>query len=105
MPRFLYCFGFETPRQAANNTPFGWDDEDSRAVWIVAPSEAAAFEWGMEVSERWVAYLFNDPAVAWKAGNFARWIEAVPQETFTAGDLEELPVIQHGEFPDFARWL
>jgi hypothetical protein len=104
MRPFLYRFGFETPQQASDNELLGWDHEDSQAIWIIAPSEEVALNWGRAVSERFCAHLFNVPSVSWKSGNFAHWIEAAPESKFTHEDLERIPVIQCGEFPDFAKW-
>ena len=103
MPRFLYCFGFETPLQARNNAQFGWDDEDSHRVWIIAPTEAAALEWGRHISERFVASLFGDPSISWAAGNFAHWIETDAQATRSPDDAETAPVVEY-VYPDFTSW-
>jgi len=74
MNRYLFIFGFETPRQSRNNALRGWDDEDSEAVFIGAPSKDAALDWGRQVAERFITEMFQDSSASW--GEFAHWIEA-----------------------------
>ena len=104
MPRYLYVFGFESPQQIRDNDRLGSDHEDSQAVWIVAPSEVAALEWGRELSERFVHHLSGDGSVSWKARGYAHWIEAEPQTRFGAEALAGLPEIRIGDVPDFTDW-
>jgi hypothetical protein len=98
MPKYLYCFGSETPGQARRNRSFSVDDEDSEAVYIEAADPEQALAWGEEVSERFIRLLFRDPQVSWREMDFARWI---------AHDAEPdgVPTVRVGEDPDYDRWL
>jgi hypothetical protein len=100
MTRFLYGFGYETPRQYRLNSQMGWDDEDSLAILIEADDEGAALNWGREVSEKFVKQLYQDDTVSWKGLGYASWIESSSREPSST-----LPLIRLGEFPDFAQWL
>lgn len=73
---YLYVFGFCTPTQWANNEKHGWDDEDSYAFFIDAPTQADALEWGRHLSERFVSGLFeravwDGPVPSWCESHFA----------------------------------
>ncbi|MDG3002303.1 hypothetical protein [Paludisphaera mucosa] len=99
MPEFIYCFGYETPRQARNNDRHGWDDENSHGLTIRAESEEGAMRWGREVAERFIQLLLRDESISWKALGFADWIEVA------GGESRDMPVVQDGEYPDYAPWL
>lgn len=108
MSKYLYSFGYETPRQWKANEEHGWDDESSASLWIEADDEASAMNWGAEVSEAAVRRLFelsdwggNIPS--WKAARFSRWIDD-PAE-FSSDDLAQLPVVRFGELPDDFTWF
>lgn len=104
MTRFLFIFGFETPAQARNNQAHGWDDEESEALGIFAPSAPEALEWGCEVAERFIQRLFRNDAVSWKAQRFAHWIEPEGSPRSVSVDWSTLPVVRCGEYPDFGPW-
>lgn len=99
MTTFLYCFGFESPRQSRDNAAHGWDDEDSQAVLINAEDEASALLWGTEISEQFVKLLFRDERISWRDQQFAHWIGAAAQQCV---DQQEVSI---GVFPDFTVWL
>ena len=98
MKRFLYIFGFQTPRQ--RNGPSARDDENSEMIWISAESDRAALEWGREISERFVNLLFDNPSVSWKDDAFAHWIEE--DKLKSSSDVQ---MVNSGEYPDFDQWL
>lgn len=99
MKKYLYVFGYETPQQTAANRQNGWDDEDSQAVFIVANSENEALSWGREISETFVAQLFQDQSVSWKDMNYAHEIEANPTARYSNDELANIQVIQVGQWP------
>jgi hypothetical protein len=101
--KFLYGFGFETPRQRAMNDARGWDDEDSGCVIIEAETADAAREWGRAVAEAFLKYLYDDPAVSWAAGRYADWIDADPASRWSPEQLADVPNVSVGEMPDLAR--
>ena len=94
---FVFCFGYETPRQAIANAERGWDDEDSEYVLIEAPNEAEALKWGCELAERFVQSLGG---ASWKAGNFAHWVELLSDCPWAS----ERAVIGVGQFPSPDYW-
>jgi|EndMetStandDraft_9_1072997.scaffolds.fasta_scaffold157045_1 hypothetical protein len=97
----LFCFGYESPSQFANNANQGWDDEDSAAVWIKDASDEAVLTWGRAIAESFVPFLFKraeKDAYSWANENFAYWIETDPNILAHAS---ELPVVTVGEMPDF----
>ena len=59
MPKFLYIFGYETPKQRAANQLHGWDDEDSEAFFIEATTADEAHEWGCRVSQHFIRHLYG----------------------------------------------
>jgi ribosomal protein S18 acetylase RimI-like enzyme len=78
--KYLFRFGYETPELMQNNDKFGWDDEDSDSVFVIADSEEGALEWGREIAERFVHTLFNDSTISWKERRYEHWIESDPEE-------------------------
>jgi len=108
--RYLYVFGYCTPSQVEHNERHGWDDEDSYAFFVEAPSENAALRWGQEISERYVAQLWDrlgraDSYPGWVEGEYANWIERSPLSRFSGMALETLPVVKYEEIPDLDAWL
>lgn len=101
MNRYLYGFGFETPRQWVLNRQHGWDDEDSALIIIRAESADAAYAWGREVAEASVRRLFERAHArelpSWKELEYADSIEEAPADV----DAPELVV---GEMPPL-DWL
>ena len=79
MPEFLYVFGFETPAQSRANHAHGWDDEDSRAVFIEADSAELALEWGRRISERFIRDLYRTDGAGGWSGSYAHWIAEHPK--------------------------
>ena len=94
--KYLYCFAYRPP--SAEHA-----DEDGEAVFIVADSETEALEWGCRVSERFVVARFD--AGDWQRDAFAHWIEHDYEELFAAEGLSKIPVVEVGEYPDWARLL
>jgi hypothetical protein len=102
--QYLYMFGYCTPTQWFNNEAHGWDDEDSAAVFIEAPTEHDALLAGRIVSERSVRRMFQrhrwfDGGPSWSASAFAHWIEHKPLDRFSGMALESLPVVRWNELP------
>jgi hypothetical protein len=108
MPQYLFRFGFCTPAQWAENGRHGWDDESSSCVFVSAQSRDDALAWGREVAEAFVRSLFEGSGwsaaiPSWKTSGFAHWLEESPESEFTPDQLQSVPVVRLGEFPDFAR--
>jgi hypothetical protein len=98
--RYLYIFGFETPEQARLNRANGWDDEDSRAIFIEAASVEEALSWGRAISEEFLKELHRDRSVSWAMHDYAHWIEDDPAARFGPGALAGLPVVTVCQYPD-----
>jgi hypothetical protein len=99
MPEFLYIFGYRTPEQQERFTRFGHDDEDSAAVFIEADSANDALAWGREISEEFIRHLFADPTVSWQHMRYAHWIDAHPEEAYSAEALATILHVRHGQHP------
>ena len=101
MKVYYYVFGFETPEQAKANKLHGWDDEDSRAVFVLANNPEEALNWGREISEHYIKWL-DSSSVSWKLQTFASWID----NEFEVNDpqLESRNIVSVGEIPDFNQW-
>jgi len=101
MPKYLFIFGFQTPRQwELSKRSLLMDDEDSKAVWIEAPNEELALNWGQEIAERFIRLLWKDESVSWRMQRFAFWIDN------TQADFDEAPPnVAIGEFPSLDRWV
>lgn len=106
MSKYLFRFGYCTPAQWSANDAHGWDDESSSSIFVEADSPETALAWGESVAEHFVQELFvaagraeNMPG--WRASRFASWIEDLPRKSFSSDQLEKIPVVRVGEFPDF----
>jgi hypothetical protein len=102
--KFLFVFGFEDPIEFETNKKSGSDFESSRALWIIADDPSKAENWGRSIADRFVRTLFeaeNSEGYSWSDAEFAHWIEPQPTGEWTAEQLEALPVVRAGEFPDF----
>jgi hypothetical protein len=102
MAKFLYIFWFVTPEAEDYNRKHGTYDEFNRGVFIEADTEEKALEWGREVTEEYVKWLFKDNR-SWKKKPFAHWIESKLDDC-DEDYLQKLPTIKYGEFPDFPRF-
>ena len=105
MKKYLFEFGYMTPRQLELNEKFGWDDEDSQAIWIMADSEEGALEWGRSLAEVFLRLLFNDDTVSWQRMNFAHWVTSEDQTEDDPARLTAIPLVNYGEFPDWEKLL
>ena len=103
MKEYLYVFGYETPTQSRNNEEHGWDDEDSRAIYILASNEESALGWGHQIAERFFQALYEDPNASWIRGGYAAWIEE--QDRFTQDQLRLIPRVKEGELPDIQEMV
>jgi len=105
--KYFYIFGYEKPSERCSNVEAGTDFESSAAVYIIADDEQQALEWGHEISERFVCLLYKDDHISWKSDGFAAWIECDPDQLLAGSvySLTEIPVVQHGKYPDFAVML
>ncbi|MGH7322575.1 MAG: hypothetical protein ACRELA_23535 [Candidatus Rokuibacteriota bacterium] len=99
--RYLYVFGYETPRQLEHNASSAADDEDSAAIFIEAPSLEAALAWGRAISEQFFILLHDDPSLSWTEFGYAHWIEEEPEARFGAEALATVPTVRMGEYPDW----
>ena len=99
MPHYLYIFGFNTPEQIEDWEKHRWDAEDSEAAFIEASSEAEALAWGREVSREFVRRLYGTQGLNWRETDYANWIEAAPETTFSPADLFRICIIRVGEHP------
>ncbi|MHB0969269.1 MAG: hypothetical protein ACYC7A_13750 [Thermoanaerobaculia bacterium] len=98
MTRYLYGFGFETPRQRMLNLQHGWDDEDSALIIIRAENTDAAYAWGREVAEASVRRLFErahaQELPSWKELKYADSIEEAPADVDAPEvEVDEMPPI------------
>jgi hypothetical protein len=103
MKEFLYIFGYEDPLDQKVNNGFGTDFETSRMIRISADSEAEAKQWGDEIAEEFVKFLFGREAMkgaSWKTDRYSAWIENNPDEK-TLYYWEVTPTVKVGEYPNF----
>jgi hypothetical protein len=103
MPAYLYGFGYEQKDEMDYNRRTGADFESSTGVFIDAPSEAEALEWGREICEAYVRYEHGDPSISWRHLGYAHWIEPDPETCSWKHCLSFFPRVRVGEFPDFSR--
>jgi hypothetical protein len=99
-------FGYEDPSEAASNARAGTDFESSAGVLIDAPDPSRALNWGREVSQAFVTWLFkreNAVAPNWLADQFAHWLEPEAGEAWVA--FFDAPVVEVGQMPPFERLL
>ena len=99
MNKYLDTCGYETPQQLARNRENGWDDEDSRAVFVVANTEDEALSWGREVSVAFVVELFQSSSMRWKSMNYAHGIESEPAAWASSDESQSIPVVVVGQWP------
>jgi hypothetical protein len=82
--KYLFCFGFETPDQYENNRRYGYDDEDSHAIWIEANSKdeamAEGFRFARGFIERQFTELGQSMPFEWNENTYACWIEGDPKK-------------------------
>ena len=83
------------------NAANGWDDEDSRAIYIQAGGVEAAERWGHQIAEAFFAWLHGDATLSWRARGYASWIERDPAGSFEGAALAALPQVADGEFPEW----
>lgn len=98
MTTYLFCYGYEDPREWVANQRDGTDFESSGAVWIEAASEEAALGAGVAYAQRVVAELFLGANVGtfpgWRESGYANWIEPDPGSRWSGKELEGLPRIR-----------
>ncbi len=71
-------------------------------MFIDAPDSEAALQWGQQISERFVAWLFEREGSGestWTRTNFANWIEPPGTEEWDA--FRDMPTVSVGELPAF----
>lgn len=103
MKEFLYVFGYEDPINYEVNNRFGTDYESSNLIKIVADSEIQAKQWGDNIAEEFIKFLFRKEGmneVSWKNDRYAGWIEKKPDE-HTLQYWEQILIVKVGEYPDF----
>lgn len=91
---YLYVFGFRRPsctEQMAEQD----NEKDSQALFVDAPSEEAALEWGRLVSKHFVEQLFKavgskSGEALWNESENVNWIERKPLSRFSGMALETL---------------
>jgi len=102
--KHLFVFCYETPEQLATNPMYGWDEEESKAMFIKCESEDAALHWGRKAAQEYVRALFERegaPAgLQWVPNRYAHWVEPNPSSLLTPGEMEDLPAIKIGQFLD-----
>jgi hypothetical protein len=103
MNEFLYVFGFENPADREVNNRLGTDYESSNLIKIIAESETQAKEWGDEVAEKFVNFLFSREGLndtCWKTDSYSSWIEKNPDEHILQ-NWKRILTVKIGEYPDF----
>ncbi len=112
MNKYLFVFGYETPPQKRNNATHGWDDEDSMAVFIEAPSEQQALERGHLIAKNFVGALFDrdfstglTQDTNWDENAFAVWIDNDYAKNYSSEQLRAIPTVEYGEYPDIAAMI
>lgn len=98
MLKYEFSFGYESPQEFAYNSSHGTDDESSISLYIEAETEAIALEWGQEVAEAYIKWLFEDASISWKSMRYSFGIEG-QTEHISFGDI----YVKCGELPDFTQ--
>jgi len=98
---YLYIFGYEDPSERKSNSECGADFESSGQVRIIATDEEEALNWGRNISERFVKFIYGNDQMSWKDERFASWIEHDPDE-YLLSKWEKIIVVKVGEYPDFS---
>lgn len=96
---FLFRFGYSTPKQFINNEKYGWEDEDSEAVYILAENAEQALQCGYDIADAFLRMLFADPSVSWRAMQFAGVVTEAQHSS------DDLPIVEMGQHPDFNRMI
>lgn len=91
MKLFLFSFGYCTPLQIRNNKRYGYDDENSQALYILAPSSSDADTWGLHIACCMYKKLHCDSERSWDVDGYGYIVEEVESAD------EHLPVIKYGE--------
>ena len=105
MAKYLYLFAYESSEQAGVRGCGEFAEESSAGVFIDAKSREEALEWGQEVSEKFVSWLYGESAMDWESMGFAHWVEENPEVEYPPEVLAKLPTVAAGSFPDFKRLL
>jgi hypothetical protein len=100
MEEFLYYFGYEDPINKEVNQRMNTDYESSRLIRILAENSQKAVEWGDEVAEHFVKFIFNDDTISWKTDGFASGIEEEVDD-YTKNLWNKIPLVKYGEYPNF----
>jgi hypothetical protein len=108
MQRFVFRFGYCTPKQWAGNDEHGWDDESSGAFIVEATTEEDALRWGRKVADAFVAQLFEKSGTqqpsSWTDAQFANWLDGNPTASFSDEAIRALPTVPFGKMPQFDEW-
>ncbi len=101
MPRFLFVFCYETPDELATNPMYGWEEEETKALFIEARDEGEALRWGREVARAFVWTLFQreggPPDFEWKPKCYRHWIDSDLPSQRGPEELALIPSIRVGE--------
>jgi hypothetical protein len=104
MPRFLFVFCYETPDELATNPMYGWEEEETKAVFIEARHEEEALRWGREVARAFVWTLFQREGgpqdFEWKPNSYRHWIDFGLPSQVRPEELALIPTIRVGELLD-----
>ncbi len=97
MNKYLFIFGFETPSMVKSNDEYGSDFEDSEAMFIIAPTEKDAIEWGRKTVSYFFDELFTGESKYSTVNDYAHWIEHDPKSVYGAENLNDIPTISAGD--------
>ena len=104
MPRFLFVFCYETPDELATNPMYGWEEEESKALFIEARDEEEALRWGREVARAFVWALFQREGgpqdFEWKPKCYRHWIDFDLPSQCRPEELALIPSVRVGELLD-----
>ena len=99
MNEFIYFFGYESPNDKRVNDYWNSDHESSIVIRISAENEIRAIEWGDEIAEKFIKFLYQDESVSWKSDEFASGILS-ELEDYLKENWNKIPQVKYGEYPN-----
>jgi ribose 1,5-bisphosphokinase PhnN len=99
MEEFIYSFGYEDPIAREVNQRLNTDYESAIVIRISAENETKAKEWGDEIAEKFIKFLYNDQSFSWKDHGFGSGIESEIDD-YLKEHWDKIPKVKYGEYPN-----
>lgn len=102
MRKFLYEFGYMAPEKRGGKACNLYNDEASEMFIILANTKEEALKWGLELSEKYYAALYEgEEGVSWLDDAYHYSITEDYADLYTPEQLKNIPEVKVGECPDF----